>query len=586
MTAWAITITERDGTLVGAMDADDTAGDAPFTAANGQDALFDVAVGEITFPLAKATQNGWMVEDRFLHLYARDQLVTSYVVSVPEETLISLDAEQGETATYDLFHLNALLNEGIVAPARGFDSQPHGPDRIFDSSDPAYDDSGWDAVDVLGTVEDAQSEYTVTPYAVGSDNQGFPAPAGADVIGPPGYGWTDDAPTGRCYFRKDFTVTDSGLYGFWSNGDNAHESRIDGVTIIPFTEGFGEAAFTRVYLTAGEHTFWAVVENGGIPGAEGPCTYAMSLWSIDLADNLIAQILQTDSTWKVESFPSTPPGFTITKIVRITLDEAQNRGACQFIGPGDYTDSVDSAGTTLTETYDVSTKTNTPLGSFYLREMGETYADFRVMFNEVDGGTLLDVWIKGDRGDDTAVELERGVNIGYLTRNKAPTLATAFAVTWHEGYRYVNTTPVSGHPIKEAPLSLGAARTTVEVDRVAGGQLAQFGRIRGKYTVSHLTNPDTPDAEYPGLAYWTGDRVTIPTDTAMTPSLIRVIAMTWEFVDGQLKFTPELGDLVLPVDTRTPLAVRRLAPASLGGQSRVAQPVGLPPLVAESYPAV
>jgi hypothetical protein len=138
----------------------------------------------------------------------------------------------------------------------------------------------------------------------------------------------------------------------------------------------------------------------------------------------------------------------------------------------------------------------------------------------------------------------------------------------------VAVAPAGGHVVKEQGLSLGAAHTTDEVERVAGQQLSLFGRKRGMTTVTHLTNQDTVDADMPGVAYWTADHITIPTDAALTPGSVRVIAMTVQLDrdTGQLQFTPQLGDLIMPGPARPAQALRKMAAPHLAGHARTAAP--------------
>lgn len=563
------------GTLYGtpaAVGGAPAAAATPILAFDGQDPIADIGVGRLTLPLTDPT-NTYLDEDRLVHVQVRGTRAVSFKIGAADQTIIDRDAEGGETAVWQLETLFGVLNEGTVDPPGGADSLPASPDRLFDWSDPARDNSDFTTPDELGTVTDAQTNYPVLPYAVGSTGAEMEFPDDTMVIGPAGYGWGDDAPGGRCYGYIDYNFATTGYYRVNGTFDNGGELRVDGKTIQTFTIGFGNAFHVPKFLiTAGVHRVAYVMENGGGgPDTEGPCTAAIEFVAVDAAD-VGTFVMGTSAAWGIMEFPAHPPGFTIGKIIETVLAENVSFGQLVDVDVS-FTDSVDTAGNPWSDTWDVSTKSTGSLASFFLKELSETYCDFRMRSPE-GAGIVLDAWNKDGRGATTAVELERGVNIGSLHIDAAPTLATTFLVTHNIGgelgYHRATTGPVSGHPVKEQGLSLGAAHSIDEVVRVAEQQLSLFARKRGMTTVTHLTNQDTPDAAMPGMAYWTGDKITVPTDPALTPGSVRVIAMTVQLSrdTGQLEFTPQLGDLIMPGPARPAQALRKMAAPNLGGNAR------------------
>lgn len=578
---WRFLITERDGSNVGpsanpeaAFTSDDDATEAP-VAFLGHDPLADWGVGYITLPLG-SDRNDWMVEDRLLHVFVRDTYVCSFVIDVPDLVLIAPGGEANEGATYQLRSLGAVLGEGVVSPPRGSGAKPAGAERIFDSSDPAWDATGQPTAQSYGSVTEVQALYPNPPYGIGSNGDAMSAPDTVQVIAPNGYDVDEDAPSGYCYFISPsaWELDDTDYYVVRAVADNQiMDCRLDGVTLIPQTKGYGTAAETLPFVaTAGPHRMWARVQSG-----EGPLDFALEMWRIDAAGNDVELVLYTDTDWQVVEFPASPPGFTPREIIRIAIEENQARNASLLsnvrIGG---TDSLDANSSAWPETADVSTKATGPLSTFILRELTEQYCDIHVWFDFDTGEIVVDPYLHSTRGDPRTITFDES-NIGSLTVNGARTEATSFWLAWNDGgelgYFLQGITPAVGHPRKEAALTLGAQRSLEELQRTATSQLAQFGRKRGQITLVHAVNYETDDEDHPGPGYWTADTLPVPYDRELNTASARVIGMGIALVDGLMTFGIELGDLVIPAGARVSSALRRMTTGSLGGKSRVTAPL-------------
>jgi hypothetical protein len=149
----------------------------------------------------------------------------------------------------------------------------------------------------------------------------------------------------------------------------------------------------------------------------------------------------------------------------------------------------------------------------------------------------------------------------------------ALLVRWNGGWREVlapNSIATFGR--REALLGLGALQSPQEVDRVAGQQLAIFGDNR--MAIAADVNPiDQTDRPYRG---WNvGDTVTVPAYAGGTISQ-RIRAITGaEDDNGEITYSPELGDLILEAQERELLAIKKMADGTLDGESPVATPVSL-----------
>lgn len=568
--AWRLELIERDGTPVTTLHSTDTASAAPVTAFDFQDPLADIGRGTIEAPIT-ATLCDELVEDRIVHLALRGRRVASFLVMHQDDDLVSPQEEAGERCKTHLQTLVGVLAEGVIGPPLGSDVDPGVPDRAFDWTipSPQFDDSGWGAASQLVRQDASTGGLAGFPDNQWNDNTAY-------WLWASGYTETT-ADVGVCYFRRTLTFATSGYYRLEGAGSFYGAFWFDSALQFE-THAGGDHRVIKV--TAGDHQLACV---GQVTGetSNPPDTPGGVIWSIAPCDengNITgAVVFNSDTSTLILPYQSQPPGLTTTRIVRLALEECQARGFLTDVTLS-CLDTHDSAGTPVPASYALYTKSDTNLETFFLKELGETYADFACRY--VDGvGIVLDVFVKDGRGQDSGVTYTRGVNIAELRSEGAPTTATALDCAWNNngtlGYHRVTGTPAAGHPAKERALSVGAQRNLTEVDRIADGQIATFGRLRRKLTLVPAVTQDTVDGEYPGLAYWVGDTVTLPYNRALDSAPVRVIAMSGQLNrdTGQIDLVPELGDLILPAPVRAGQAIRKMGPQALGGQSRVASVV-------------
>jgi hypothetical protein len=149
----------------------------------------------------------------------------------------------------------------------------------------------------------------------------------------------------------------------------------------------------------------------------------------------------------------------------------------------------------------------------------------------------------------------------------------------------VDAASVAAHPRHEAFLALGALQSIPEVDRVAGMQLSVVAHPRIAVAADH--DPiDLSDRPY--RSYNVGDIITVPNYGTGTSGQ-RVRALTGaEDENGEVTYSPELGDLLLEEQERMMLAVKKMSDGTLEGESAVAQPtrVYVPAIMAKPVPKV
>lgn len=142
---------------------------------------------------------------------------------------------------------------------------------------------------------------------------------------------------------------------------------------------------------------------------------------------------------------------------------------------------------------------------------------------------------------------------------------------WVGGWREVrNEASIAAYGRREAFLSTGALQSPQEVDRVAGEQLGIFGDPR---TAIAADLEPMGQADRPYRAWNVGDTITVPNYGGGTISQ-RVRALTGaEDENGEVTYSPELGDLILETQERHELAIKKMADGSMDGESPVATPV-------------
>lgn len=142
---------------------------------------------------------------------------------------------------------------------------------------------------------------------------------------------------------------------------------------------------------------------------------------------------------------------------------------------------------------------------------------------------------------------------------------------WIGGWREVrHEASIATYGRREALLGLGAIQSPQEVDRMAGEQLAIFADQR---TAIAADVEPMSTADRPYRAWNVGDTITVP-DYGGGTIAQRVRSLTGSEDDnGEITYSPELGDLILEAQERHEQAIKKMADGTLDGESPVATPV-------------
>jgi hypothetical protein len=130
-----------------------------------------------------------------------------------------------------------------------------------------------------------------------------------------------------------------------------------------------------------------------------PGGIVFAAWSVDIAGQMsAAPIVRSDGTWKCLSYPSSVPGMTVGEVIRHCVTEAQGRGGLAGLTLN-FSDELDAEGSAWETVCDISTKVGTDYGTFFLKELCETYCD---LWMEPAGWRLW-AWVADGRGVDSEV---------------------------------------------------------------------------------------------------------------------------------------------------------------------------------------
>jgi hypothetical protein len=461
-----------------------------------------------------------------------------------------------------------LWAEAPVFPSLGVDRQPVERDRIWSwvSPSPIYDDSSWDAaVELTSGVTDWWNGVSNFPGGLASGLGSF------WIWGRPSdYTW---APPGDCYFRRTFTVATATRYAFFFVADDRARVWIDGVEQIrseSWDNSNGSLFAPQFDLSAGDHTIavWANNNPGGATnnpsGVRGVLCPVTPTGEVSGAPALV-----TDDSWKVLSYPASPPGMTVGEVLIGLLAEWQDMG---FMTGWDVTFSAthDSQGLPW-PVGEFGTKVGTDGRTFLVDELAGTYIDVRAS----NGGLVLDATVKDTLGTTRTLTLEGPTgrdpatgNLLELSHDRAASRGNCALVLTGLGWQFVDETP-DGARRRGVTIGLGAQPTKDAAAYVARGELGWMGTTSEAITAGFRPRNI---GERPDRSCDVGDTITVPSWTG-TPSAERLLSWTFtEDEHGTLTWAPELKSVRASVIERHEAALKKMADGTVRGTSTVATP--------------
>jgi hypothetical protein len=393
-----------------------------------QDQLNEPGSGALTLQ-ADDPAHGLVVDGDIVQFLLDGTVVFGFIVRSRDHTATDPAEAVGQASALSGPGLLAVLDEAVVYPSPGVDSQPVQETRVFSWPAYDYDDAGWGTAAELATVLsgargpsmptgpllDTGSYSYWADTSVDADNWPDPGawfiwsttgPGGAPISNP-----LEWAPAGDVYFRRAFTVPDNVIaLQYHALFDAEGQVYLDGVAMADGDYG-GEPNVNvfsgSIAVSPGQHVFAARLTNDIDPESDerhNPGGFALTAYAADAAGKAIGAgpVVHTDSSWKMLAYPDSPPGMTPGEALLKVIDEAQARtGGLPGLVTA-FTGTVDSDGVPWPVVADIATQVGNDTLAF-ARELAATYLDVWM-----DPATMtLHAWVLDGRGDTRPVTLHR-----------------------------------------------------------------------------------------------------------------------------------------------------------------------------------
>lgn len=493
----------------------------------------------------------------------RDIIAISYrgliqflmVADRKSETLLGKDAGS-EVTVYSGPGALALYHKGTVGPTGGGGRSPIEEDRHLGWVADTYDHSSWVQTTVQGDVDDLMD---VLAFIINADpdevedqvRQALPFVELIPVLGPPGTTMAEDATVGDWYMYDDastnegLSVAESGDYVLWIGPyDDEVDFYFDGQQM---TSDAGINAFgiqtVAVTVSAGDHSVAARVRNveGATHLSWQLTTEPKTVQFGDPGDD-VTLIACASGNAVLLPYPDATPGQTVTKSIRLLVEEAQARVALLSDIDLDFTNTTYSDGRTVEPIPDIGVKVGTHLDD-WLTELCGTYIDCRVAVK--DGRLALQVYEKGTMGETMTVTLDDSNLASYDAESELHDTKKAW-VRWDGGWTYLNTGTGD-----EDVIEIGAPVALEEVERMATAALDEVNDPKTQITAV-LAPVGASDA--PGTGFRVGDTVTAPTGAERVVG----VSLSESPSDAKVLVTLTLRDVVHSSEERTLRALGKL----------------------------
>lgn len=508
-----------------------------------------------------------------------DKAIVATLAGTAAFTVVVEDSEAVELApgedgakvtTYTGRMLRTILDRGRVFPTLGYDRLPFADSRTFSFASLEYTPTGWGTATVLNLQSESSTYYDGLPT-------GWPDPNAAWVC--PSVDTDSTGHEGHWYLIGDFTLAADATLVFFMAADNKASVFLDGLALTQFGTdlGFNETHRATVFASAGNHRIGVKVSNfldGGADPPFGmgsalsgdPTAFLLSCYTVDGTGQLGPLVIHTDALWSILEYPSSPPGMTAMQAFGIMVAENQADGLLPDLVL-DPSDTLDSNGNDWDTFEFITVDVGRSLFDVAV-EWAVTYWDW-----DIPGPTdqTFYAWRWQERGTASGVSYTATTNPETSTldrqrRLKAAAIADALIVRWAGGQL---REPTSGGD-KLGFIKLGRAASTDEARRVAAQWLAVYGIVQTMLACD-VCPTGTGDVPYLDLIH--GDTVTTGSD------LERAVRFAGELTDNGAEISVFTKDLILAVEDRLDLAIRRMNDGTLGGTAP-ASPALEPPVFA------
>lgn len=266
-------------------------------------------------------------------------VVESFLIERSVRVSRSAEEEGGEATEFHGVSTLGLLREAVVYPEKGSDAEPYSDERLFDFTSAALDDSDWENAKLIKLQGASGTPYDTAPV-------NWPDALAWWVWGDP---HTSPQPVGDCYFRRFINVATETPVRIFITADDAFELYVDGVPLAQEAQAYlwRETRSVDTFLSIDQHLIAVKATNVDRPsnpstniGAVIVAVYALSEGGATLG----TLIDDTDADWRSLAYPLVPAGFTVGRLLRTLVDEAQARLCLPGVTVS-FSNTHDSAGT-------------------------------------------------------------------------------------------------------------------------------------------------------------------------------------------------------------------------------------------------
>jgi len=252
----------------------------------------------------------------------------------------------------------------------------------------------------------------------------------------------------------------------------------------------------------------------------------VSVWTVqsDQLDTLLFTSRAADGDWKCLDYPSPYPGWTAIQILQMCLSEAQARG--ELTGW-----MIDDNGHTYPQIEEFAARVGDPLITV-IDALTAAHIDVAVDHTSL----TLQVWPKSvGVGSATSVELERGVNVTYLSRTTSDEITNAVLGVWQKGVRWrTRSSSITAYGRRAGSLEVGQVGNRRALDQILDAYLDAHAEPAEQIVARVI--PTT--GARAGVNYKVGDTVSLEGDT------VRDVGLEWTLQpDGDLLATPEFDSV-------------------------------------------
>ena len=385
-----------------------------------RDPVSDVGTGELSVLATDANASDLTV-GKVVRFLIDGTAAFSWRIDRRELRAVDSAEESGQVVKVSGRGLVVDWNDAVVYPAGGIDARPQSDSRPFTWATSLVSTSGWGSAFQQFPNACIPNVYDLT---TGWPPLGWPAPVQSSSVR---WIWSRafaTHPAGYSLFRKSFTVTGTKQYALFLSAGGRARAFIDGIEVIPWTSTFPNwsSGFTtdRLFtISAGTHELAIEAENFNYagtqyvtPGSIGCVIAALHEMPTSGSFSSSSLVVGTDTTWKVQDYPSTYPAPTPGAILNTLLTEAQARGALSsWTFGGSFSSTTDTAGNAWASSLEVTPKVGDSLLAVLRQMNDQELVDFRANAT----GKVLNVYNYGASTGSSGVTLAAGTNLLELT---------------------------------------------------------------------------------------------------------------------------------------------------------------------------